>query len=472
MEKLSINMESLLIASAQKAGKTLALSVMDTYLLGGSLKTANFVLKTLDSLQIGLATWDAKNHSSAYCSFVPHGGTNKLMMNGVVLVQTNNFPENTILVVEQKAGSVSLEPDWTSCLALDITLRQNGKEIQPEETLEVSIPVPEGLAGNLCSVYRQEADSSRTNMNVEYKNGRLVFETDHLSVYIVAEEGNKDITAAFTDPNFLASVRGVIGKYAPVPIYAKDVAGITGLNLNKSFDSPSKIQSLAGLEYFTSLASLSCRNNQLTELPPLPDSLRSLDCYNNLLAELPKLPDSLEHLSCSINLLTSLPILPDGLTTLECGSNKLTELPALPDGLVTLLCGINQLTELPALPDSLKTLTCNSNQLTALPELPGLMTMLSCWGNQITALPTLPDSLTNLVCSENLLSALPPLPSSLQELSCRDNQLTSIDVTGLALTRFDCRYNNMVDESAVIGFTGEWGADYFYFPHRIPTPSP
>ena len=68
---------------------------------------------------------------------------------------------------------------------------------------------------------------------------------------------------------------------------------------------------------------LYCENNQLTELPELPDSLETLSCKNNQLTQLPELPDSLEILYCSYNQLTELPELPDSLKYLYCENNKL-----------------------------------------------------------------------------------------------------------------------------------------------------
>jgi hypothetical protein len=42
-----------------------------------------------------------------------------------------------------------------------------------------------------------------------------------------------------------------------------------------------------------------CQNNNLTELPELPNSLLLLHCSHNKLTELPELPISLEHLWCN-----------------------------------------------------------------------------------------------------------------------------------------------------------------------------
>jgi Leucine-rich repeat (LRR) protein len=75
-------------------------------------------------------------------------------------------------------------------------------------------------------------------------------------------------------------------------------------------------------------------NNQLTELPELPNNLKELYCTNNQLTELPDLfdiLDNLKYLDCSGNQLTELPELPNNLKRLYCYNNQLTELPELPN---------------------------------------------------------------------------------------------------------------------------------------------
>ena len=287
-----------------------------------------------------------------------------------------------------------------------------------------------------------------------------------------------DITDDFTDLNFRAAVYEIIDKSPPEFIFEADVAGISWLGIGDR-----DIESLAGLEWFTSLSTLDCRYNQLTELPVLPDSLRFLYCYYNRLTSLPTLPDNLEELICSDNLLTSLPVLPDGLESLDCGGNplkslpklpdsllsldcldnELTQLPTLPSGLESLFCGNNPLMSLPklpeslvwlsclntglselsALPEGLERLNCGSNQLTALPKLPDGLTSLNCWDNELTELPLLPSTLNYLDCDENLLSALPVLPLGLVTLYCTSNQLTSLPALPGSLRNLYCGNNQL-----------------------------
>ena len=80
---------------------------------------------------------------------------------------------------------------------------------------------------------------------------------------------------------------------------------------------------LPDLSPYHSLKILNCFHNQLTCLPPLPDSLISLNCSKNQLKELPVLPCQLERLYCHDNQLTFLPDLPSSLTHIYCVGNPL-----------------------------------------------------------------------------------------------------------------------------------------------------
>jgi len=73
-----------------------------------------------------------------------------------------------------------------------------------------------------------------------------------------------------------------------------------------------------------------CSDNQLRELPNIPQGLFDLTCRNNHLRELPNLPTSLEHLNCEGNELEELPKLPKKLKKLDCSKNNLKEIPELP----------------------------------------------------------------------------------------------------------------------------------------------
>lgn len=138
----------------------------------------------------------------------------------------------------------------------------------------------------------------------------------------------------------------------------------------------------------------------------------SIDCSAQGLSSIEGVQyfDSLDTLYCYNNQLRNLPSLPALLTQLGCSYNQIDSLPSLPIFLNFLGCGANGISNLPKLPITLSYLDCGGNQLSNLPELPNSVTYLSCFNNTIISLPDLPDSLTSFICSDNLnLICLPPL---------------------------------------------------------------
>ncbi|WP_312635035.1 S-layer homology domain-containing protein [Oscillibacter sp.] len=178
-----------------------------------------------------------------------------------------------------------------------------------------------------------------------------------------------DITASFTDANFLAAVRANLGKNDGDPIFVSDVAGITLLDVKYK-----GIASLAGIEHFTSLRILDCSGNKLTSLNVSGLSeLTELYCFGNKLTSLSVANLShLMSLTCSYNRLTSLTLtnLPN-LATLNCNNNALESLD--------LQGTLNNLSK-----SNLQSLSCQYNRLTSL-SIPSLthsnVFTLNCSGN-------------------------------------------------------------------------------------------
>jgi Leucine-rich repeat (LRR) protein len=128
------------------------------------------------------------------------------------------------------------------------------------------------------------------------------------------------------------------------------------------------ITNLYGIQFFTSLTYLECKNNGLASLPELPATLLELYCNSNQLTSLPKLPTSLEVLDCSSNELTSLPVLPSSLKNLTCFRNKIAVLPELPKTITELIIYSNKLTCLPVLSTNITTIDISKNQLACVPN--------------------------------------------------------------------------------------------------------
>ncbi len=167
-----------------------------------------------------------------------------------------------------------------------------------------------------------------------------------------------------------------------------ELAKVTDLNCRGK-----SITSLEGIEHFTSLKELNCRDNQLTELDVSNNSeLKSLDCRENQLTELDVSNNSeLESLDCYENQLSALNVSNhQALKTLSCSWNKplsaldVSNCPALK----TLSCEVTHLGALDVSTDpALEELYCGSAHLSVLVlgNHPNLM-YLNCSENRLTSL--------------------------------------------------------------------------------------
>ena len=157
------------------------------------------------------------------------------------------------------------------------------------------------------------------------------------------------------------------------------------------------ISDLTGIEYFTNLFLLDCRNNNLTFLP-----ISSLT--------------NLTNLYCSFNQISILDVSDvTSLNSLLCRGNQLTNLNLNGlDDLFILDCGENGLTSLDfSMLNNIEFLFCGENNLTGL---------------DVTSL----INLQQLYCEENELTTLElGQLSDLEDLYVQSNQLTHLDLSGL-----------------------------------------
>ncbi|MBE5803589.1 MAG: hypothetical protein E7316_03655 [Clostridiales bacterium] len=121
-----------------------------------------------------------------------------LIDHSVIVSQDEYFGIETVLdaylVIESEEllqFPSSLTADMLTHCIYSITLRENGKEIQPSGELTIRIPIPKDANGEYCVVYRLEEDNTRTNMNATVDGEYMVFTTSHLSYYMIGEPLNK-----------------------------------------------------------------------------------------------------------------------------------------------------------------------------------------------------------------------------------------------------------------------------------------
>ena len=189
-------------------------------------------------------------------------------------------------------------------------------------------------------------------------------------------EGVKIDEAHFPDSNFREFVTQKFDTNPKDGTLSKDeLAKVTDLNCDKSYSGVTddeKIKSLKGIEYFTSLKTLSCRRNLLTELDVSNNSeLKSLDCGENQLSALDvSNHPALEDLSSYHNPLTALNVSNcPALKKLSCeGDRLLSELDVSScSALEKLYCDACHLSVLVlGNHPNLMYLNCSENRLTSL----------------------------------------------------------------------------------------------------------
>ena len=212
------------------------------------------------------------------------------------------------------------------------------------------------------------------------------------------------------------------------------------------------IQDLTGIEHFTELEELTCRDNLMSTLDLSNNKkLKLLECSNNILKSLDLSANKeLEEVILQHNKLTSIVLLEDAkIKKLDLEDNHLTSLdvtgcPVLEE----LSCFNNKLTELKvANCSTLEKLFCSDNKLTVL-DFTGCTSLksLGCSNNQFTELDvTKLVKLISLGCDDNQLTSLDVTTlKRLQSLNCCGNKLTSLDLSNnIALTELRCFHNRL-----------------------------
>ncbi len=86
-----------------------------------------------------------------------------------------------------------------------IGFEKDGKEQQPQEPVVIRLPVPEGMTGDTCHIYRTEEDGTLTDMMAASHKNYLTFEAEHGSSYTISAQ------AMDADPVDLSAYRMTMG---------------------------------------------------------------------------------------------------------------------------------------------------------------------------------------------------------------------------------------------------------------------
>lgn len=120
---------------------------------------------------------------------------------GIILKATTaELPAGTVLIANELTSQSDFEQisalltDAVEFIAFDIKLEADGKAVQPNGKIKISIKIPDNFNSSQLVVYRIDSDNAKTPyaVNVTTKNNikYAEFETDHFTTYVLADESN------------------------------------------------------------------------------------------------------------------------------------------------------------------------------------------------------------------------------------------------------------------------------------------
>ncbi len=124
-----------------------------------------------------------------------------------LLVPSGAYSEDIKLEIEEVFDGASFNivntlDNVSNTTIFDIKTTVNGVEIQPNTTLTVRIPLPEGYDPEFTFVYHINSNTGEIEeMNARYEDGYLVFETTHFSHYAVVEIGQENYSISIQAPS-------------------------------------------------------------------------------------------------------------------------------------------------------------------------------------------------------------------------------------------------------------------------------
>jgi|GEM_PF-2362320 len=69
----------------------------------------------------------------------------------------------------------------------NISLVKNNELVQPNGQIKIMIPIPDGMVGTKCTVFRKESDGNWSMLDANVEGNYLVFYTTHLSLYAITQ---------------------------------------------------------------------------------------------------------------------------------------------------------------------------------------------------------------------------------------------------------------------------------------------
>lgn len=169
---------------------------------GAALKGC-FEISELSS-QLLQALHLARSVDATYASVYSEVDYGYINPHGVIVNTNGNIDYEAVLQVFRVSDSdsidvvLNLDNPLEKYELYNICFVKNDKLVQPNGKVKVFIPIPEGMDGYTCNIFRQESDGSWAILDAYVEGSYLVFETDHFSLYAVI--GNVSELSVYSVP--------------------------------------------------------------------------------------------------------------------------------------------------------------------------------------------------------------------------------------------------------------------------------
>ena len=121
-----------------------------------------------------------------------------------ISVPQNAVEEGAELVVEKLENEEVELPETirqNEAVVFDIFFEKNEQVVQPTENVRVEIPVPAEMESKRCKVFHVKDDGTTQDMDAVYKDGYLVFDTNHFSYYAVVQMEGVSVSGQVSGAN-------------------------------------------------------------------------------------------------------------------------------------------------------------------------------------------------------------------------------------------------------------------------------
>ncbi len=103
------------------------------------------------------------------------------------------FPTGTVMLIDKKGQNTdgTFNGNYKYYESYDISfVDENNKEVQPNGTVSIRIPVPHTFNPEKTAVFYVAPDGTTTKLNSWHEGRYIVFEVDHFSEYVIVDESS------------------------------------------------------------------------------------------------------------------------------------------------------------------------------------------------------------------------------------------------------------------------------------------